>query len=368
MFIIIVLISTVFTLVSGFSASEKPRLACAKLAAEQSTVLPQILRTGKETESLLWKMREQKAEAINEGLYEATQGFNINARVSKELETVHIFSKPEMAKEPDFVMLSLAGAGAKYSQAESRVRNLTYYGLPQGKKRSLSRRLYNKQLRDHGEAIMGRVHGIDLPQHGAGIAGHKVRTPSQYADYIAKAVELVREGNSDKPFVYDGRSATAGYQGIAFAKKYSHLVDAFVLMSPTKPDPILNRVSDARLGYWDRTNPKFTLNKPGLNWSNGIRNNTSWDLDFNFGAKPVLILTGSRDQEMSSRERKFYKKLAQKHPNVWYFNIENAGHDVLAKNEREGYSTNDAFATLMLVNRFLRSVIHEQSIGEFAGQ
>ncbi|MFK8138133.1 MAG: alpha/beta hydrolase [Bdellovibrionales bacterium] len=319
--------------------------------------MPQFERTGQETEAQLEQARNSKVNAINSNNYTPTKNLGVKAELLPAFDTIRAF--PEKNREiatPSIIHFSAHGNVARYSQLDSMVRLNRYVGHGPAKvsKRSALKKIRQYQMDKYGHLLEGIAESIDLPAHGVGIkatsAAGKIKTGKYLADYVS----FSKSEHPDLKFVYFGRSSSGGHLMLSLMETAAHLVDGLALMSPPPPVAKWNRRANNKLmrQHADPEN-SLLLNWEGFRWTNKIAEESYWDLNYNFGGKPVIIFTGSRDGEMSKAERRFFRKLASKHDNIEYHDIKNAGHDVFLENSKNGYTQAMALETLKIYFDFL---------------
>lgn len=305
---------------------------CKHLSWQEST--PAHIRADRAATETLDSLAEKgriKAEAINKNEYAPLVNQRLAGEYMERFATTRIFSEHGRIIEGSrFRMAAFHGAAAKYSRAEAMTKVIRYFGDPVT---SLGKKSKSKKIRALESFIRGSVEAIDQIAHGVGPQSSHYMSLEKSTKYMIEYLSSLKAETPDLPLFVFARS-TSGVLMEEVNRIAPELIDGFIIMS--SPVPVNPWVKRARkeLLRMDREDPSFTLNPEGLEWAEKIMHHATWTPESIFGKKPTLIMTGSRDNEMSPQERAFYR-IAARRDNIEYINVKNAPHDLLRTNSPE---------------------------------
>ncbi|MEM1444751.1 MAG: hypothetical protein AAGF84_01740 [Planctomycetota bacterium] len=171
---------------------------------------------------------------------------------------------------------------------------------------------------------------IDLPGCAGTPAPHALRSLPNYAQWLASWFQEL-QADHGVPLIPIARSASATPLA-EICKQHPGLIEGVVLLSPMLPRDATHSNADLLRRV---EAGECELNRQGFDLMNTLNAQTDWDRTADpFAGTPTLILTGSRDTQVSDRVRAQCAEWDASNALVEHVDIEGAPHDVFNLRER----------------------------------
>ena len=249
----------------------------------------------------------------------------ISAEEVPDFQTIRLFHKigGRIHPQSDVRMLLIHGNGSSRSHSKAMALMLRHFSDPGAATAGGTL----KKMSEMPGYVKISAEAIDLPGHGVGPLLSNFSEPAKTTEWLTRYEKQMKAETPNLPFVVMTRSGS-GPIASRTLEKNADLVDAFVLMSPVYPGDQKMLDHGVELLLEDARINQFTVDMPLINWAKKNSAETHWTPEY-FKGKPVLIMTGSEDTQMTEIERSIYRKFAEQSPNIHYVDIKGAGHDVL---------------------------------------
>ncbi len=276
--------------------------------------------------------RFQAASKYNSGGV-SDEAKNIRAEVVSGFETLRIFPASGRTHEGVQVrVLLLHGVGMSYSSSSSWHSVINVLGATElGKSGSTI-----NFVRSDPDFVQLGAEAIDLMRHGVG----PKLVPQFFGlgsviDWIADYLTMMKRETPNLPVVVVARSASPRFIA-EVNRRYPGLIDGVVLVSPVVPGGrSRDRLQlEGTLNEAKSSGSSSSLNWNAIEWFFRITRKLDWNTPNYFGATPVLVLSGSRDTQVTDDDRRDLVNLANTIPNFEYHELEGAGHNVFATSHK----------------------------------
>lgn len=300
------------------------------------------------------KKRRALVAAHQSGQMGASYVKRIRAEDIPEAETIRLYpAEGKMPVDAEGVLILLHGCGVDASQSSTMRKWIRLFGEKQTSRKNMM--WTQNRILQYANYTRLAVEAIDLPGHGVGPSLDGFQTLDQVADWLGTYLQRKKAEAPDKPLFVMTRSSSA-ILPVAVNRQYPELIDGMVFVSPSLPgDPEISAQEIAAARENVRRGIYSAVNEEGMRWIEQMLNQAEWGHAEDFCGVPTLILTADNDIEVVEKAREHFQAMAERLPNVGYYQFHAEAHDFLSFEDKA--RRGEALRALTLIQDMFKRVV-----------